>query len=83
MAGGKEADDLSFPAEIVRSSQFVFDVVALPVETPLIRLARSMGKSTISGSEVAVIQAVEQFVLYTGSRPNSDQVKRAAAFARS
>jgi shikimate dehydrogenase len=40
-------------------------------------------KSTISGAEVAVIQAVEQFVLYTGCRPNAEQIIQAAAFARS
>ena len=83
MAGGEEAENLSFPEEVIRSAQFVFDVVALPTETPLIRLARSLGKSTISGAEVAVIQAVEQFVLYTGSRPNAEQISRAAALARS
>jgi len=83
MAGGNEAQDLSFPEEMIRSALFVFDVVALPAETPLVRLARSMKKNIISGGEVAVIQAVEQFVLYTGSRPNAEQVSRAAAFARS
>jgi shikimate dehydrogenase len=83
MAGGKEAEDISFPEEMVRTARFVFDVVALPAETPLIRLARSLEKSIISGAEVAVIQAVEQFVLYTGSRPNTEQIGRAAAFARS
>jgi shikimate dehydrogenase len=83
MAGGKEAEALSFPEDRVRSARFVFDVVALPAETPLIRLARSLGKSVISGAEVAALQAVEQFVLYTGSRPNAEQIDRAAAFARS
>jgi shikimate dehydrogenase len=83
MAGGKEAKEMSFPEEMIRAAQFVFDVVALPVGTPLIRQARAAGKSTISGAEVAVIQAVEQFVLYTGVRPTVEQTSRAAAFARS
>jgi shikimate dehydrogenase len=83
MAGGEEAEDLSFPEGVIRSAQFVFDVVAFPTETPLIRLARFLGKSTISGAEVSVIQAVEQFVLYTGSRPNAEQISRAADFAHS
>ncbi len=39
----------------------VFDVVALPAETPLIRLAQQRGKQTISGAEVIALQAVEQF----------------------
>ena len=31
---------------------------------------------------VAVLQALEQFVLYTGVRPGADDVAHAAAFAR-
>lgn len=82
MAGAVEADQLAFPEEMIRASEFVFDVVALPAETPLIRLAKSLAKSTISGAEVIVLQAVEQFVLYTGHRPESELIDRAAAFAR-
>jgi shikimate dehydrogenase len=61
----------------------VFDVVALPVETPLMRAAERGGKRRISGAEVAVLQALEQFVLYTGVRPEPALVEEAAAFARS
>jgi shikimate dehydrogenase len=43
MAGGIQANELPFSEELVRSAQFVFDVVALPAETPLIRLANSQG----------------------------------------
>jgi shikimate dehydrogenase len=57
-------------------------VVALPAETPLIRRAGSLGKPTISGAEVIVLQAVEQFALYTGQRPNSELIAKAAVFAR-
>jgi shikimate dehydrogenase len=83
MAGGAEADQVAFSEELVRAAQFVFDVVALPAETPLIRLASSLGKKTITGADLIALQAVEQFVLYTGVRPNADQIARAAAFARS
>jgi shikimate dehydrogenase len=68
---------------LVRAAQLVFDVVALPPETPLIRLAKKLGKKTISGAEVIALQAVEQFVLYTGVRPETEMVKKAAAFASS
>ncbi len=61
----------------------VFDVVALPAETPLIRPAQQRGKQTISGAEVIALQAVEQFALYTGVRPDSALVAEASAFARS
>ncbi len=83
MAGGAEADQVAFSEELIRSAEFVFDVVALPAETPLIRLASSLGKKTITGAEVIVLQAVEQFVLYTGVRPHRELIEKAAAFARS
>ena len=44
MAGGSEADQLSFSEDLVRAAQLVFDVVALPPETPLIRLGDEIGK---------------------------------------
>jgi shikimate dehydrogenase len=82
MAGGAEADELSFDARAVEGARAVFDVVAIPPETPLVRLARARGKKTITGLDVIAIQALEQFVLYTGFRPTDEQVGRAAAFAR-
>ncbi|AZI41918.1 shikimate 5-dehydrogenase [Deinococcus psychrotolerans] len=81
MAGGAEAERLAFEADAVAHAQLVFDVVALPAETPLIRAARAAGKRVISGAEVASLQALEQFVLYTGVRPSPEQAARAAAFA--
>ena len=83
MAGGSQANELPFSEELVRSAQFVFDVVALPAETPLIRLANSLGKSTVTGADVIVLQAIEQFVLYTGVRPSAELVDKAVTFARS
>ncbi|MNF35342.1 Shikimate 5-dehydrogenase-like protein [compost metagenome] len=82
MEGGPEANSLAFTLEQVQAAQWIFDVVALPVETPLIRLARELGKPVITGAEVIVLQAVEQFVLYTGVRPEADLIEKAAAFAR-
>lgn len=82
MAGGAEAEQLAFKEETVRAAECVFDVVALPPETPLIRLAHSLSKPVITGAEVIALQAVEQFVLYTGQRPDRQLIGRAAAFAR-
>ncbi|MBD5781573.1 shikimate 5-dehydrogenase [Pelagicoccus sp. NFK12] len=82
MEGGSSAEDLAFPETIVRSAKFVFDVVALPSETPLIKLARSQGKSVITGAEVMTLQAIEQFVLYTGIRPAAELIAQASKFAR-
>ncbi|SNB72482.1 shikimate dehydrogenase [Arboricoccus pini] len=81
MAGGPEADSLAFSARTVAAASIVIDVVALPPETPLIRLARELGKTVITGAEVIVLQGLEQFVLYTGVRPDDALLARAAAFA--
>ncbi|QNE15339.1 shikimate 5-dehydrogenase [Pseudarthrobacter sp. NBSH8] len=82
MAGGPEVDSLSFPEDAIAAAKVVFDVVALPAETPLIKAARAAGKQVITGAEVATIQALEQFVLYTGLRPTDEQVRAAEDFMR-
>ncbi len=63
-------------------AETVFDVVAVPSETPLIVRARAEGKRVITGLEVIAIQALEQFVLYTGVRPTDEQFHKAVEFAR-
>lgn len=78
---GAEAEQLAFDERAVAAAKWVFDVVAVPVETPLIRLARSLGKPVITGGEVIVLQAVEQFALYTGVRPDAELIDRAARVA--
>lgn len=82
MAGGPEADSLAFSESDVNAAKVIFDVVALPAVTPLIRYARSQDKTVITGSEVFAIQAVEQFVLYTGVRPSDELFQQAAKHSR-
>jgi shikimate 5-dehydrogenase len=60
----------------------VFDVVALPSETPLIKAARAAGVKVITGADVIALQAAEQFERYTGVRPTAEQVAAASAFSR-
>ena len=81
MVGGPEQHQLAFAPEAIASAQAVFDVVARPAETPLIVAARQAGKQVVTGAEVSVRQALEQFVLYTGVRPNLQQVQAAADWA--
>jgi shikimate dehydrogenase len=81
MAGGSQADELAFGADALSRAGTVIDVVAMPAETPLIRLARERGKTVITGADVVVLQAVEQFVLYTHIRPSDDQIALAFACA--
>jgi shikimate dehydrogenase len=80
---GPQADQLAFDAKAIEAADIVFDVVAVPSETPLILRARAEGKHVITGLEVIAIQALEQFVLYTGVRPTDEQFQKAVEFARS
>jgi shikimate dehydrogenase len=82
MTGGAAATELPLPPTVIDEAETVFDVVATPAETPLIARARAAGTRVITGTEVAALQAAEQFVLYTGVRPTRDQVEDAAAIAR-
>lgn len=79
---GADADVLAFPAEMIAASEIAFDVVQYPPETPFLRAARAAGKRVITGTEVATLQALQQFILYTGVTPGDEQIAEAAAFAR-
>ncbi len=81
MSGGPEADQLAFASDIVAAADYVFDVVYMPRDTPLVREAQRVGKRVITGDEVMLLQALEQFVLYTGVRPSLAQVDEAESYA--
>jgi len=82
MSAGPEEHEPSFDNDVIASARVVFDVVALPSETPLIVAARAAGKQVITGAEVIALQAAEQFERYTGVRPSADQVAAASVFSR-
>jgi shikimate dehydrogenase len=82
MAGGSEEHDRAFDEATIANARTVFDVVALPSETPLIEAARAAGVAVITGAEVIALQAAEQFERYTGVRPTPDQVAAASAISR-
>ena len=81
MADGPDTETLAFTDEAIDAATVVFDVVARPADTILLRAARDRGKRVITGHDVLVLQGVEQFVLYTGHRPEPALVEAAAAFA--
>ncbi len=83
MAGGPEHAEMPVKEPVVAHADTVFDVIAYPADTPLMRYAEAHGKHCISGADVMVLQAVEQFELYTGMRPSADLVAAAAAHSRS
>ncbi|EUK18892.1 shikimate 5-dehydrogenase [Commensalibacter papalotli (ex Servin-Garciduenas et al. 2014)] len=83
MSGGIEENDLAFTEKEIMTANYIFDVVALPSETPLIQAARKHNKPVITGAEVIALQALEQFELYTGVRPNKNLMLEASKFSRS
>jgi shikimate dehydrogenase len=78
---GPDSAVLAFPESLIAACDIAFDVVAQPADTPFIRVAEAKGKATVSGAEVIVLQALEQFVLYTGIRPPSAAIRAAVLFA--
>jgi len=79
---GDQAETLAFDVEAIEAADTAFDVVASPAQTPFIQHAKSHGKRVITGDQVAAIQALEQFILYTGVTPTEAQYQAAAAYAR-
>jgi 3-dehydroquinate dehydratase / shikimate dehydrogenase len=63
MTGSKQAMPIE-PGEL--NASLVFDMVYNPIETPLIRLARSRGIHVVSGLEMFVEQGARQFEIWTG-----------------
>lgn len=64
-----------FPRRI--PADLVFDLVYNPLETVLLRDARSQGKTVISGIEMFIEQAAEQFRTWTGKEPPLDVMRSA------
>jgi shikimate dehydrogenase len=53
------------PPEALRAAHLVMDIVYKPLETELLREARSRGAAVIHGGRMLLHQAAEQFALYT------------------
>lgn len=64
------------PADLFRKGQTVFDVVYNPLETQLLRDARSRGCAVVSGVEMFINQAVLQFEAFTGAPAPCEVMRR-------
>jgi shikimate dehydrogenase len=64
------------PKDFLRKGMVVFDVVYNPLQTKLLRDAKSMGCDTISGIEMFINQAVVQFELWTGVKAPEEIMRR-------
>ena len=63
---------LPLPVELLRPDLWVAEVVYLPLETELLRVARELGCRTMDGGGMLVYQAAEAFRLFTGREPDID-----------
>jgi shikimate dehydrogenase len=67
---------LPLPAELLRPSLWVAEIIYFPLETELLRRARALGCRTLNGGGMAVFQAAEAFRLFTGVTPDADRMLR-------
>lgn len=68
------------PLQLLTSGHWVADIIYFPLETELLRHARSLGCRTMNGAGMAVYQAVRAFELFSGHRPDPDRMR--ASFDR-
>jgi shikimate dehydrogenase len=66
---------LPLAADLIERRLWVAEVVYVPLETELLRVARQRGCRTLDGSGMAVWQAVEAFRLFTGSAADPDRMR--------
>ena len=63
------------------NARLVFDMIYNPLETPLLRLARSRGLAVISGLEMFVQQGARQFEIWTGKPAPEAEMQRVVELA--
>jgi shikimate dehydrogenase len=71
---------LPLPAELLRPSMWVSEIVYVPLETALLKAARQAGCATMDGGHMNVGQALGAFKLFTGQ--DADPVRMDAHFRR-
>ncbi|WP_109574779.1 shikimate dehydrogenase [Aminobacter sp. AP02] len=59
-----------FPSGLLRTEQWVAEIIYFPEETELLRKARALGCRALAGTGMAVYQAVRAFELFTGIAPD-------------
>ena len=67
---------LPLPAALIRPALWLAEIVYLPLETELLRVARARGCRTLDGGGMAVYQAVEAFRLFTGRPADAERMRR-------
>ncbi len=69
-------EETPVPMDWIVKKVVVLDVISNPVETRFLREVKNKGGETISGRELFIHQAVEQFVCWFGSQISHNQVEK-------
>jgi shikimate dehydrogenase len=73
--GMEKYPGLPLDAALLRPSLWVAEIVYFPLETALLREARTLGCRTLDGGGMALFQAVEAFRLFTGLSPDPERMR--------
>ena len=73
--GMKEYPGLPFDVTALAAAAWVTDIVYRPIETELLRTARSIGHEVLDGGRMAVGQAADSIRLITGAEPDSTRMR--------
>ncbi len=71
------SSDIPVDSEVLKVSHIVFDLVYYPLETSLLKAARTKGAKTVSGIEMLVFQGAESFRIWTGINPPYNEMLNA------
>lgn len=71
-------EGLPMPAEWLRPSLWVADIIYFPLETALLKEARAKGCRTLNGVTMVVFQAAAAFDLFTGLQADRERMLAAA-----
>ena len=69
--GTPNTPGLPLPAELLRHTMWVSDIVHVPLETALLKTAQRIGCETVDGGHMNVGQALRSFKLFTGREPDA------------
>ena len=77
---GMHPNDSETPVDknLLRKNMLVFDLVYDPLETRLLREAKSIGAQTMDGLTMLVYQGAASFEIWTGRKPPVDIMMEAA-----
>lgn len=77
--GLNDEGELTIPLSLTRKTAVVMDMVYKPLDTGLLRQARTLGRSTVDGLEMLLGQARPSFEMFYGQSPPVDVDARALA----